>query len=104
LDLSEAGASISRLPLEPLSMERKPMTSYFTKSMTYEWPEPHHKLCLQFDMVTLQQRGRDNFAVRYGKEVYAGLSYSEACKRLGQALMHQGACNDLLDNRAKGER
>jgi phenolic acid decarboxylase len=80
------------------------MRYYFADSMIYAAPEPRHKLCLKFDMVTLQQRGRDNFAVRYGKEIHADLTYSEACGKLGQALMHQAACNDLLDNRLKGER
>lgn len=78
-------------------------THYFTESMAYDRPEPRHRLCLQVDLVTLQQRGRDNFAVRYGKEVHAGLIYSEACFRLGQALMHQ-ASGDTVDNRTKGER
>jgi hypothetical protein len=80
------------------------MSQYFTKSMTYEKPEPRHKLCGQFDSVTLQQRGRDNFAVRYGKQVDAGLSYGDACAKLGQALMHQLACEGQLDNREIGER
>ncbi|PLP55558.1 hypothetical protein CYK37_30170 [Mesorhizobium loti] len=77
---------------------------YFTHSMTYAKPEPRHRLCMQDGMVTLQQRGRDNFAVRYGKQVDAALSYSQACSKLGQALMHQLACDDRLDNRIRGER
>ena len=80
------------------------MSTYFTQSMTYEKPEPRHRLCLQFDMVTLQQRGRDNFAVRYGKQVVDGLPYAQACMELGRALMHQGACNELIDNRERNER
>lgn len=80
------------------------MIHYHTDSMTYVKPEPRHKLCLQDGMVTLQQRAKDNFAVRYGREVHAGLSYAETCAKLGQALMHQGACDGLLDNRMPGER
>ena len=80
------------------------MRHYFTETMTFDKPEPRHKLCMQDGMVTLQQRGRDNFAVRYGKEVHAELSYGEACSKLGQALMHQLACEDKLDNRMRGER
>lgn len=79
------------------------MTQYFTESMEYQRPEPRHRLCLQFDLVTLQQRGKDNFAVRYGKQVDAGLTYGEACSKLGQALMHQAACDGKLDNRERGE-
>lgn len=80
------------------------MAEYFTKTMIYEKPEPRHRLCLQFDAVTLQQRGRDNFAVRYGMQVIDGLTYGRACAELGRALMHQGACNGHVDNREKNER
>jgi hypothetical protein len=80
------------------------MIHYHTDSMAYVSPEPRHKLCMQYDAVTLQQRGKDNFAVCYGMEVHAGLTYVEACDYLGRALMHQGACDGLLDNRLKGER
>lgn len=80
------------------------MARYFTDSMEYVKPEPRHKLCLMAGSVTLQQRGRDNFTVRYGKQVDAGLSYGVACDKLGQAMMHQAACDGLLDNREIGER
>lgn len=74
------------------------MREYFTGSMIYGKPEPWHRLCGQWDSVTLQQRGRDNFAVRYGKQVRAELTYSQACKELGAAIMHQLACDGALDN------
>ena len=77
---------------------------YFTESMTYAKPEPRHSLCGQWGSVTLQQRGKDNFAVRYGKQVDADLSYSQACAELGQAIMHELACDGRLDNRGKNER
>jgi hypothetical protein len=80
------------------------MRHYFTPSMTFEKPETRHTLCLQVDAVTLQQRGRDRFAVRYGKEVNADLTYAEACDYLGRALLHQAACEGKLDNRMVGER
>lgn len=80
------------------------MKAYFTKTMEYKRPEPRHKLCSQIGLVTLQQRGIDNFLVRYGRQVEAGLSYGEACGKLGQALMHQLACDGALDNREPGER
>lgn len=79
------------------------MRHYFTESMTCSKPEPRHKLCETFGMVTLQQRGKNNFAVRYGKEVHADPTYSEACEKLGQAIMHQSACDGNLDNRMPGE-
>ena len=78
-------------------------TQYFTKALNFEKPEPRHRLCGQWGLVTLQQRAKNNFAVRYGKQVDAGLSYSEACRKLGQALMHQIACDGDLDNRMPGE-
>lgn len=86
------------------------MNEYFTESMQYTRPEPRHRLCWQHDAVTLQQRGVDNFAVRYGKQVRAGLTYNRAATELGAALMHQLACSDdengrpRLDNREPGER
>jgi len=79
------------------------MRFYFTDSMTYEKPEPHHTLCLQVADVTLQQRGRNHFLVRYGKQVDAELDYAMATERLGMALMHQAACNGTLENRMPGE-
>ena len=76
---------------------------YFTDSTDYAKPEPRHRLCGQWGMVTLQQRAKDNFAVRYGKLVDADLSYSQACTKLGQAIMHE-LSGDTVDNRMPGER
>lgn len=56
------------------------------------------------DLITLTQSGRDNFAVTYGLQVKARLTYAEAAKELGACIMHDCACDGLLDNRAKGER
>ena len=80
------------------------MQTYFTESMTYESPEPRHKLCWQEGIISLQQRGKDNFAVRYGRQVECDLSYSEACMSLGKSILHNLACEGELDNRAKGEK
>ena len=80
------------------------MRTYFTNSMTYTKPEPRHRLCEQWDAVTLQQRGKDNFAVRYGRQVKTECTYAQACTELGAALMHQLAYAEKLDNREKGER
>lgn len=73
---------------------------YYRDTMEYVKPEPHHKLVEKWGIVTLQQVGYDAFAVRYGMEVDAGLTYSEACAKLGQALMHQAACEGKI--RVKG--
>lgn len=80
------------------------MVHYFADTMTTDKAEPHHKLCQKFGLVSLQQRGKDNFAVRYGREVHARLTYKMACEKLGQALMHQIACDGSLDNRMTNER
>jgi hypothetical protein len=52
---------------------------------------------------TLTQQGKDKFTVTYGKQVDRGLTYPEACYKLGQAQMHWLACQGKLDNRQKGE-
>jgi hypothetical protein len=44
---------------------------------------------------TRKERG---FAVQYGKQFDIYLTYSEACKKLGEALMHDAACRGELDN------
>jgi len=80
------------------------MLHYFTATMVTDKPEPRHRICTQIGLVSLQQRGKDNFAVRYGKEVHADMNYAFAASKLGEALMHQLACDGDLDNRMKGER
>lgn len=80
------------------------MREYFKTSMEYTTPEPRHKLCWRDGMVTLQQRGKDNFTVRYGMQVNCELTYAQACRELGKSLMHQLACDDKLDNRMPNER
>lgn len=67
------------------------------------------KLCNKFadtpwGPLQLEQRGKDNFRVTYGKEVKDRLSYRDAAAAYGQAIMHWLACEDQLDNRHKGER
>lgn len=75
------------------------MNQYFAATMTYDKPEPKHRLCLQSGAVTLQQQGANGrFLVRYGKQVKAGLSYAEAASEFGACLMHQAACDGLLGN------
>lgn len=54
--------------------------------------------------ISLVQVGKDNFVVRYGLQVDERLTYGQACAKLGQALMHNWACEGKLDNRMKGER
>lgn len=70
---------------------------YFTTDMTFTAPEPHHKLRFIHGMVTLQQKSRNRFCVRYGKQVDANLSYGEAASKLGEALMHQLCCDGELE-------
>jgi len=51
-------------------------------------------------IVTLEQsaaRGK-LFRVTYGKQVKSDLTYGEAYEELGACLLHQLACNGLIDN------
>lgn len=64
------------------------------------------KLCHQFKEletpwgpIKLEQNGRNDFRVTYGKEVHDGLTYSQAARKLGEAQMHFLACLGKLDNR-----
>lgn len=38
------------------------------------------------------------FRVTYGQQVKQGLTYSEACAELGACILHQLACDSLIDN------
>lgn len=53
--------------------------------------------------ISLEQRGVDNFTVRYGKQTDAGLTYADAAAKIGQAFMHALACEGRIDNRTKAE-
>ena len=47
--------------------------------------------------IHLFQKGKDRFAVQYGKQLDVDLSYSEACRKLGGAFMHSLACEGAFD-------
>lgn len=61
-------------------------------------------LCLRIDNISGQypielfQQGVDQFTVRYGEEIQKNLTYAEAARGLGFALMHALACAGRLDN------
>lgn len=74
------------------------MRRYYRDEMEYDAPEDGYVMCWQHKLVSLQQRGPDDFVVRYGKEVYAELTYAEACAKLGGAIMHALACDGVIDN------
>jgi hypothetical protein len=65
------------------------------------------KVCYQVTIagfeITLSQKGKDNFAVQYGKQYTGDLPYHEAALELGACIMHALACDSKLDNRTKGE-
>jgi len=48
--------------------------------------------------VTLLQKSKNRFIVKYGQSVSGDLSYEEAAKELGASLMHRAACEGKLDN------
>jgi hypothetical protein len=66
------------------------------------------KVCYQVTIagyeITLSQKGKDNFAVQYGKQYTDNLPYHEATFELGACIMHALACDSKLDNRPKGEK
>lgn len=63
--------------------------------------------CIQLDDVpfgiTLEQHGGKDklFKVTYGLQVEDNLTYAEAGKSLGYAIMHALACDGKLDNEGK---
>ena len=40
---------------------------------------------------------RECFAVQYGCQIDEPLTYSEACSKLGEALMHWASCEGLIE-------
>lgn len=48
--------------------------------------------------VRLVQQGRNRFAVIYGLQLRADLTYSQAATEYGSSVMHALACRGLLDN------
>jgi len=47
--------------------------------------------------ITLSQKSHKNFTVKYGKQVKNNLSYSDAAKEFGLALLHSLNCDGKLD-------
>lgn len=47
--------------------------------------------------IKLTQTGRDKFTVQYGFETWKG-DYELAARKLGEALMHQLACDGEIEN------
>ena len=54
-------------------------------------------------LIELRQQARDRFSVRYGLQLRESLTYGEAARELGAAIMHAAACDSKLDNREPGE-
>lgn len=55
-------------------------------------------MCKAGFLIGLDQRGPDDFQVRYGLQCRKRLNYSAATMELGSAIMHALACNGELDN------
>lgn len=55
-----------------------------------------HELNLAGFTIQLVQYGKNNFTVIYGKQVKENLTYGEAAKEYGCAIMHALACEDKL--------
>ena len=48
-------------------------------------------------LIELRQQGRNRFSVRYGLQLRERLSYTEAAQELGACIMHNAACESLLE-------
>ena len=53
--------------------------------------------------IILIQHAPDDFTVRYGVQVDSHLTYARAAAKLGEAIMHNAACDGQLDNREAWE-
>ena len=42
--------------------------------------------------------GGKRFRVTYGQQIDSGLSYGNACKKLGEAILHALACEGKIEN------
>lgn len=52
------------------------------------------------DMITVEQsaaRGK-HFRVTYGLQQHDGLTYTEACKEIGQCILHHLCCEGIASN------
>lgn len=54
--------------------------------------------------VAIHQSGPDNFAIQYGMQICAKLTYGDAAREFGECVFHSLACAGLLDNSEKGEQ
>ena len=52
--------------------------------------------------IKLEQSGPENFAVTYGQQIHAGLTYAEAAHEFGECVFHALACDGRLDNSEAG--
>lgn len=57
-----------------------------------------NKLCFALENIELKQQKKNQFSVRYGKQLTNYLTYEAAAKNLGECIMHWAACNGDLDN------
>lgn len=66
--------------------------------MTYQlcFELPQHK-------IKLVQTDFDLFTVVYGRQIEDDLSYAQAARRLGSAIMHAAACDGRLDSDTREE-
>jgi hypothetical protein len=63
-------------------------------------PNPYTIPTGPVSLIHLRQSAAEGkrFSLQYGIQIEQGLTYSQACKALGQALMHHLACEGVLNN------
>ncbi len=61
------------------------------------------KVCLRLDNlafpIELRQHDANQFAVIYGQQQKSRLTYQDAAREIGAAIMHAAACDGLIDTR-----
>lgn len=79
------------------NLERLPSCFNFKGEIT-PIPYPSGDMIAVLGMVSMVQQQKKSFAVVYGLQVKTGLSYPEAATEFGLCVMHQAACESLLDS------
>lgn len=77
----------------------RPETRHHTPSLTKRWGREVYrshedKFCVR--LFQNQRRKLMPFTVLYGLEYWTSLTYTEACMKLGTAMLHRLSCDGLI--------
>lgn len=94
---SDCAAIAARVERERLEATRERLEAATREALKRLEREP---VCFKLGSlafpIELRREARERFAVIYGKQVREGLSYSEAARELGAAIMHALNCDGEL--------